>query len=171
MVKNKLLSLKLGPILVGYFVFLHLGCFMAFGADWYFFGESEEFNFYYDTESAKYPSKGIIRIWVKSVVKENIHESGKDQSSRESGSIVFDDKKLIEKMREIVDAASPKVVKQLIEISCKDQQYRVITETKYNKKGEVINSVTIADKQLEWEYIIPETLIEGLYKIICPKNK
>lgn len=72
-------------------------------------------------------------------------------------------------MREIVDAASPKVVKQLIEISCKDQQYRVITETKYNKKGEVINSVTIAHKQLVWEYIIHETLIESLFKITCLK--
>ncbi|MGZ6291901.1 MAG: surface-adhesin E family protein, partial [Syntrophales bacterium] len=56
----------------------------------------------------------------------------------------------------------------LYEINCKDRTFTVLQRIIYNAKNEIINATSIEHPLLD--YISPESMMEGLYKIVCVKK-
>lgn len=55
--------------------------------------------------------------------------------------------------------------KALEEMDCSGKRHRLLTETAYSKSGNPIVSNT--PSYAKWEYIIPGTLGESMYKFVC----
>jgi hypothetical protein len=52
----------------------------------------------------------------------------------------------------------------LWEINCAEKKSRSLSETSYDNKGKVIIS---SSSPKEWDFIIPESMHESLYKEVC----
>lgn len=56
-------------------------------------------------------------------------------------------------------------VKSLDEMDCSGKRHRTLTATMYSKSGNSIGSDTRS--YAEWDYIIPGTVGENMYKFVC----
>lgn len=55
--------------------------------------------------------------------------------------------------------------KKLIEVDCKNSKVKFLTTTLYNSRGNVID--TYEDSYPEFEYVIPDTVMETVLEKIC----
>lgn len=53
----------------------------------------------------------------------------------------------------------------LVEIDCYEKRYKIIQNLTYNENGELLDS--FEDSFAEYKYIIPETVFDVLYIIVC----
>jgi hypothetical protein len=132
---------KLGVILIGLAI---LGCAEVWGADWKFYGSTENYLGYYDAQSITSPSKNIVRVWTRLVWTEK-------------GVLGW-----VEDLGEKCENLSHTIFLQ--EVNCAEKKLRLLSETHYDNKGSVIKSFSSPG---EWRFIIPETVTESLYKEIC----
>jgi hypothetical protein len=56
----------------------------------------------------------------------------------------------------------------LYEINCKDRTFTVLQWIIYNAKNEIINATPIEHPLLD--YISSESMMEGLYKVVCVRK-
>ncbi len=127
----KSLSIKLGVILIGFFI---LGYAEASEEDWkYFRQDYEGNNFYYDVTSITRPSENIVRAWIK----------------KEYGPIALI-YLLKEHGRRYVNLSYSV---GLEEINCSDRKKRNISLKLYSKDGKVLYS---SSREGEWHEIISD---------------
>jgi hypothetical protein len=137
----KSLSRKLGVILIGLTIF---GYGEVWGADWKLYDLDGQILRYYDTESITRPSKNIARVWVR---------------------LEYTDKGVIELVKKFgKHYENFKVIIALNEMNCSDKKIRNLSITHYSNEGKVILK---ASRKSEWEYIVPQSVAENLYKFVC----
>jgi hypothetical protein len=140
--RMKSLSVKLGVILVGVAIF---GYAEVWGADWKLYNSSEKFMAYYDAQSITHPSKNIVRVWASN--------SWTEKGVRDMvGSL---GKKFMDVRHSVL----------LWEINCVEKKYHYLAVTSYSNKGDVIYFDD--SSPTDWDFIIPESLAELLYKKVC----
>jgi hypothetical protein len=137
----KLLLGKLGVILIGLAIF---GYAEVWGADWKFYGATENYLNYYDAQSITPPSKNIVRVWIR-------------MSYTEKGVIewVMDFGKKYENLSHSITFS---------EINCIEKTIRSLSVTHYDNKGGAIYSDSSPTKLF---FIISESVGENLYKEVC----
>ena len=99
---------------------------------------------YYDVQSITRPSKNIVRVWERT----DYTEMGVLKVARRAG-------------REFRNL---KYSQGLYEINCAEKTLRMLSDTKYNNRDEVIYYRT---SPLELGFIVPESTAENLYKAVC----
>jgi hypothetical protein len=125
------------------------------GADWKYYGRTECSDSYYDAQSIKKISQDILEVWTKEVV------TSKKQ------------KDLMIKSRRGYDP-SPRgfrdyaVELSLKEISCSTEGMRYLAIVDYNAVNKIIDSVDFTGK---WRQVIPNSIAEDLYNIVCKSKK
>ena len=123
-------------------------CADAWGADWRRYADGNFATNYYDTESISRPSRDIVRVWGKRVWTEK-------------GVIALEEKSG-EKYRTITHSTF------LSEFHCIDKKTRFLSGNNYFKDESVDGSVTYStNNPSKWEFIIPESVDEVLYIILC----
>jgi hypothetical protein len=126
----------------------------GWGADWRFLGENEEYQFYFDNESITRLSENVLRIWVKSV---------------------FTNKGVIEHIKTLgIKYENLDHSMGLFELNCVKKTTRDLSVTFYSKGGGILGS-TATDENFkvagQWEFIIPETFAESIYREVCKQSK
>ena len=125
--------------------FLILGNVEVWGEEWKYLERTEEEAVSYDIGSITRPSRGTVRVLVRTVFS----EKGIDMHVKEFG----------ERFKNL------NYVKDLLELNCVDKKTRVLQSTIYAKDGNILVSDT--SSELEWRVIIPDSLGETLYKEVC----
>jgi hypothetical protein len=133
---------KLGVLFIGLLI---IGNAEVWGADWKFYGSTENYLAYYDAQNITRPSKNIVRVWVK-------------WDYTEKGVIILVGK-LGEKFYNLNNSIN------LIEINCLEKKFRNPSVIFHNNKGGVIYDLN--DPSSEWNIFIPEVISESLYKEVC----
>jgi hypothetical protein len=146
----KSLLVKLGVILIGLAIFV-IGCQKTVlkdesikDVDWKFYNSNEMYLTYYYTQNITHPSKNIVRVWDRW----NLMEKG-----------VLN---WVVKFGKEYENLSYLII--LWEINCAEKKSRSLSETSYDNKGKVIIS---SSSPKEWDFIIPESMHESLYKAVC----
>lgn len=146
----KSLSVKVGVILIGILIFV-IGCQKTVmrnestkGVDWKFHNSNEMYLTYCYTKNITHTSKNIVRVW------ERLNWTEKAVIDR------------VEKLGEKYENLSYSII--LWEINCAEKKSRSLSETSYDNKGKVIIS---SSSPKEWDFIIPESMHESLYKEVC----
>ena len=129
------------------------------GANWVYYSapESDHFRAFYDSESIVNGPQGTKKVWEKWVFSESgrtdwIAKRAKSDLSTEG-----------------YEGLSHK--KMLFEFNCHTREYVLISYADYNQDGQILNSYTTDPRVREWESIIPESVRETLFKIICNRQK
>ena len=123
--------------------------------DWRYYGRTEWGDSYYDRQSIKKISQDILEVWTKEVV------TSKKQ------------KDLMIKSRRGYDSA-PRgfrdyaVELSLKEINCSTGEMRYLAIVDYNAVNKIIDSVDVTGK---WRQVIPDSILEDLYNIVCKSKK
>jgi hypothetical protein len=139
----KSLSVKLGVIVVGLTIFSYAE---AWGADWKYYGESNDGKLFYDANSVTRPSKDIVRVWTKLLYS----EKGKIDTAKKFK------KKELENLSEAL---------RLEEFHCGHNEGRLLSLSFNSKDGKVLY---FADNPSGiWGHIFPGDKQEPLYKILC----
>jgi hypothetical protein len=129
-------------------IFLLMGIFfshsVSWGADWKLLNFTDSSYFFYDAEDITHPSKDIVRVWEKVVYTER----GIEEVIAELGE----------------DYENLKETKTLIEINCKERNFRYLSVVHYAEDKTVIRTRDIGSK---WQLIIPESIVEFQYKEFC----
>jgi hypothetical protein len=146
----KSLLVKLGVILIGLAIFV-IGCQKTVlkdesikDVDWKFYNSNEMYLTYYYTQNITHPSKNIVRVWDRW----NLMEKG-----------VLN---WVVKFGKEYENLSYLII--LWEINCAEKKSRSLSEASYDNKGKVIIS---SSSPKEWDFIIPESMHESLYKAVC----
>ena len=147
----KEVSVWLGMIFVGLLI---CGYGEVFGADWRYFAENELGKYFYDAENMKHVPNNMISVWVKEIsssksATDAVNKFGKQYSHLSHMNILW-------------------------EIDCTGVRSRVL-EVLYYSKPETLISRTRTDadsRRAEWNSIIPDSMIEALFKAVCkPRGK
>lgn len=123
--------------------------------DWKFLSESNTNRWYYDTKSITPSNKNLVKVWAKGVTKD---QKGIDEKI-----------KLLKKFGgETMGYENYSYTLNLFEIDCENKKHRILSVKDYDKKGNGLQTVTIENNP--WDYIAPGTIIDNLFKEICPKK-
>jgi len=139
----KSLFVKLGVILIGLAIF---GNAEVWGADWKLYGSNDYALAYYDTQSITRSSIliNIVKVWTRWDWTEKGVLAWEEGSGKKYEN--FNQSRI------------------LYEINCLEKKFRRLSETLYNNKMELIDSISSPSKS---DFIVPESIIEGLYKEVC----
>lgn len=138
----KSLPVKLGVILIGFAIFSYAE---VWGADWILVDRNLTGDVFWDRENIRYLEGGIVRFWEKCV----LNEKGVDVYIERYGI----------KFRNVAEHRS------LIEIDCKEKQYRYLEVNWYSKDGQLISNMEL--KPSQWMHITPESSGDAYHKILC----
>lgn len=117
----------------------------ARSVDWVFYVTAADGNnYYYDSQSIKWVSKDIVQVWEKTVYTEKgvpdmIKKYGPEYKELSCGIGLF-------------------------EFNCSEKKSRGLSLTYHNHHGSVIYS---APRDSSWDFIIPESVSESLFNIVC----
>jgi hypothetical protein len=144
--------------------------------------KGEKLYSFYDTESVGVKPNGNIRVWVKAVTEVELEAVRKKNEKMlvEKGArrvvnhqyILFatyqnmDFKTMVEVIpyEEIANLPNVNIrMSLLFEIDCKEKKVRTLSITAYNKNG----SPTSTSDEGKWDYIIPESNMDILRKMLC----
>jgi hypothetical protein len=76
-------------------------------------------------------------------------------------------KNIIRLWIKIINKEEPNYAIHLVEIDCMNKKDRILSAAFYDKEGGVVNSYTAPSDKLEWTFIIPDSVMEGLYEKVC----
>jgi hypothetical protein len=141
------MKVKYGVIFAvfGFIVFFAIE---AQAVDWKLFGTDAEGNSrYYDPQSIKRVSKDIVQVWTKMVFKEKgeqfmIRKLGPEFKGLDSETVFY-------------------------EFNCNEKKRRTLSLTFYKKDGSVLNN---SGNTSSWSFIVPESVLESLFNIVCGGN-
>jgi Surface-adhesin protein E len=123
--------------------FLLLSFPKAWGADWKYIGETPKASYYYDAEDLV-RQENVVRVWVRAVYS----PEGRRMEAAKLGSDI----------RNLTDSRA------LEEINCRDKDYRAVAVVVYTMEKKVVNSDF---KERGLDFILPDSIWEGLYKTLC----
>jgi hypothetical protein len=169
----KSLSGKLGVI----FLFIGLTIFdyaEVWGENWNYIGESKGYVHFYDAKNVKYPFKGVVRVWTiliksddfKNILKEREKEIV-DEVAEKIGDKIKDKEKVYNLLAQSAVRFFKAHRKDLFEIKCGDEMFRVIQSVGYNENRETETIEHFSNSVAKWDYIVPESVSELLHKAIC----
>jgi hypothetical protein len=116
----------------------------AWGADWKLYDLDGQMIRYYDAEGITRPSKNIARVRVR---------------------LEYTDKGVTEMVKKFgKHYENFKLIIALNEINCSDKKIRNLSITHYSTEGKVILKASHGN---EWEYIVPQSAAETLYRFVC----
>ena len=128
------------PVLIGFFL---LGYSETWGADWRYYGQTRTASYFCDVESI-IRQENIGRVWAKAVYS----EEGRLDEGRKLGG----------KYWNLTDSIA------LLGVDCKNKRHRVLVLIVHSMEGEAV----ISDiSQRERGFIVPESILESLYKTVC----
>jgi len=123
--------------------FLLLSFPKAWGAGWKYIGETPKASYYYDAEDMV-RQENVVRVWVRAVYSP---EGRRMEAEKLGGNI-----------RNLADSRA------LEEINCRDKDYRAVAVVVYTMEEKVV----ISDfKERGLDFILPDSIWEGLYKTLC----
>jgi hypothetical protein len=124
------------------------------GADWIRYGRGESgTEYFYDVQSINCLPHNSVQVFVKMTPED---EEGRARAITEWR----------KRYPTFPDDWSYSTF--LYEINCKDRTFTVLQRIIYNAKNEIINATAIEHQLLD--YISPESMMEGLHKIVCVKK-
>jgi len=145
------MRIKYGVIFVVIGVIIFLCCLEGWGADWTVYQRHDDTWFYYDSQSIKKVSDGVLRVWQKKV----------DVSVHPKPPEVKDQNGLSPTM-------SWDYTLTLTEVDCVQGKIRALSFTKYDMGGSVVSAHESPDAP--WYFIVPESVNETLFKTVCQKE-
>jgi hypothetical protein len=130
-----------------------IGYATANGADWVHYSTSSAGDWYYDKGSIAYTGKDTIKVWQTLVYSERGKQK-EMEARKEAGfyNVKYDDLKF---------TLDHYVIK------CSTGEVGLSGLAHYSSEGRVISSTSFPPS---YSPILPNTILEGLYKIVC-KNK
>jgi hypothetical protein len=160
----------------------------AFSADWKYYGgsathDNEKVVLFYDSGSIK-KSKMNIRVWTKSISVDVINNLSEEQikAIHEKATLKLkngyvtpyskvvpnadDDDITTAGLEQLASASTEVKSKVLTEINCSESKMKIHSMTTFNN-GAVENTL---DKPTTWSFIVPESNLEVLEKILCRKK-
>jgi len=123
-------------------------------ADWIWYGKSDGFLYFYDAEDTTFLRHNINQVWIASI----------PESEKERVRHIQDEKN--------AGLAMPEnwgFLKTLYEINCKNKTSTLLESRDYNIKDELMGTHKIIHPSPK--HILPETMMEELYKNICRKTE
>jgi hypothetical protein len=127
----------------------------ARGADWVPFAiDSLDNECFYDQSSIRIASKGIIKVWSKTVYG-NVGRADLIQDFKKIG--------LMTKELQFLEHS-----KQLYNLNCNESKYRVTKNSVYSNDGNVLHSYQNDSSQ--WREVTPESVAETLLRTVCSKS-
>ena len=128
---------------------------VAEGADWKYYGRTEWGDSYYDRQSIKKISQDILEVWTKEVV-----------TSKKQKDFMIKSRQNYElSPRGFRDYAMELSLK---EFNCSTEEMRYLAVVDYNAANKIIDSVDFTGK---WRQVIPDSIVEDLYNIVCKSKK
>lgn len=128
----------------------------AWAEEWTIFGNTKDYIWYYDAQSIKPPSNDLVRLWAKLLVKdESIAQ--KTIEARKGYNLS------IKGYENFIGT------KELIEVKCSTNQYRIISLIEIDSKENILDSHS-SESSNKLTFIARNSAIENLHKIICPNN-
>ncbi|HPB38124.1 MAG TPA: hypothetical protein PK125_08180 [Syntrophorhabdus sp.] len=130
---------------------------LSTAADWVYYSSDNLDNAsFYDRESISFPSKGVVRVWIKQLYS----EKGKmnEITERTKSNLTIDG------LNELSYALC------LHEIKCDAKEDAIVTCTSYSNSGNTLNSFNISKDRLKWEPIYPDSISEALWKAVCKRE-
>jgi hypothetical protein len=122
---------------------------ISYSAEWEIYTKSILGIHYYDKENIKHMPNNIIRVWEKTIYS----DAGKEDSIKDLG----------DRFKDINYTVT------LNQINCNEKMYRAVLVADYDSKGSAISSYD--NPILKETIILPESVIERLYKIVCKETK
>jgi Surface-adhesin protein E len=129
---------------------LNLGCPEAWGADWMFYGGTDQYSCFYDRGSIGHPSENIVEV----LEKQNYTRKGVNFMVGELG-------KKYEHLSHSIT---------VWQINCADKKFRFLSLIHYSKEGKAIYSWKVLYSSLpseEWSPFITGSLGERLSRAVC----
>jgi hypothetical protein len=123
------------------------------GADWMPYFKGDNLSYFYDAQGISFLPNNIIRVWTKCIPK----------SEEDRVQYIHNIRKMAPN---ISDNWSSSQV--LYEINCKNRTFTVIQVYEYDTEDNVITIASIKGPPIS--DISPDTMMEDLYKIVCPKK-
>ena len=105
----------------------------------------------------------VAADWVRVDNDSNNDVTFGDADSRTSNRAWFETR--FAKPQKHVNGKFYNIFRMLNEMDCSGQRYRILTATVYSKSGNSIGSET--PSYAEWDYVIPGTVGESMYKCVC----
>jgi len=121
---------------------------------WQPFGKSEKGSFFYDKTSIRKHPNGHIRVWIKIKVDD-------------VSAYIEERKKKYQKPKEYENYSHSL---DLWEFDCDSVSLGVISIIDYDDKGKVLDSYNLDEKSFKMTSIIPDSVGEGLYKMVCKEK-
>jgi hypothetical protein len=123
------------------------------GANWVYFSEPDDRTSkeYYDADNITVTPDRNVRVWSRRVYSD-------------SGRIMM----LLERQKAGMPPGGYENLDALLalnELSCKRNEYRIISVETYERGGTLLDSVTFEDRK--WKPVPPETSIGTLFKKVC----
>jgi hypothetical protein len=140
---NKLMIIKTIGI-------VFLSCLEVWGADWMFYGGTDQYSCFYDVKSICHSS-------------ENIAEVSEKQNYTNKG-VNFMVKELGKKYEHLSHSIT------VWQINCADKKFRFLSLTHYSKEGKAVYSWKVLYSALpseEWSPFVTGSLGERLYRAVC----
>ena len=135
---------SLGKLVVVLIGLLILGNAEVWGTDWEYYGGCDNYLAYYDAQGITRPSEKLTRVWVRW----DWTEKGVINCVRSLG-------KKYENLSHSI---------YLMEINCVEKMTHELSITYYDNNGGVIY---LSSSSSEWDFVISESVTEGLYKEVC----
>ncbi len=161
----------------------------AESADWKYIGRGDGPNkeiatYFYDAQSIDRSSEGLVKVWVQAINDKEMDRQFKNNENNINANAqkkytnlyippylsAHKKKYSPEEHINIITAEeiaaifdTKPVLKMLQEINCKSNQFRTLSVKSYGKDGRAASD----DKPRQWEYIITETIVDGLKHSVC----
>lgn len=182
----KSLPAKRGIILaiIGLFI---CGYAEVWGANWEYCGHTSDEVYFYDRDSMSYPTKDLTRVWIKIVKGGEEYQKKMDLFIK----LQDDSRKMLKEKKEgytttetEVDKTSDRMLalikeidaitngaheKHLLEIKCEQKMSRLINMISYDKDLAIIKR--LSDDNAKWLHIVPESIMDGIFKEVCRSAK
>jgi hypothetical protein len=164
MEKVKTLSVRLGVVLLSFWILFVFSEIPAEGKNWKLYHISEKEFYFYDAESVM-KTKNVLKVSEKSVVREikpcNLAEALKEIVELDKGSPL---EMTDESRKKAIATRTLQETRRLYEIRCSKKMYRIATGMEYDKEETLIDGILSSS----WDSLNPDSIIEKLYKAVCP---
>jgi len=118
---------------------------------WKVFTGDDVFLVWYNTRSVVDLTNGKVRVWIK----RSLHGDYKDKP--------LEAREKLKLKTEGYDNYSYTV--ELHEYNCRLREFRILSDTDYDRAGKVIDSVELTDAA--WSYVVPNSISEILLNTVC----
>ena len=131
----------------------------AQGAEWVNIGSDKDgTEYFYDSETMTKLPTDIVKVWMKF----QYSDEGRRKYIQQWSSQEFDGNRY--------DTLSYSLT--LEEVNCKTRTARTMKFTNYSADRAVLQSISPKQETWEgWESIVPESMGEKMYKVVCPPQK